>query len=452
MRLSSQSLFLLLFVLVARVSLAADLAKNPPAATPTDAPAGFRFYARDKPDGHEVTTFACTTTVIVQVPAEKKHNDEITTKTQVKCMPTVVFAPATPTATPSGSSGKRVTITQTKTNEPTPTQHASSEHVTDKGSSGSSSSSDGGAGSNGKEDPSSDDTGSNSKASSDTSDDADVSAYTESGSAEPTDGIDDPNAPGGDPNDTSNDTGDDSGASADDGSSGSDGSSDSGDAISTGDDGSSDGDSSSGDDGSSGDSGSSGSDGSSSDDSTSDDDDDDSTQTSEDGGDGVPTPEESVTSDPTNTRSETQAVEGSVSNKALGIGLGVGIGCVAAIGLAGLLVANKRRRSNTQSSSSSSMDDPNVSTHWRPQSFMGVVASVVAKLPRSASLRSNRSHPRESAGMAVGAGHGAIEDPHNVLGRHPSNSSSRSAASQPPSLARVHEHPGERMHEIDLRY
>ncbi|KAI8093204.1 uncharacterized protein BX664DRAFT_329144 [Halteromyces radiatus] len=74
-------------------------------------------------------------------------------------------------------------------------------------------------------------------------------------------------------------------------------------------------------------------------------------------------------------------------------------------------------------------------TRWRPQSFMGVVASVVAKLPRSPSQRSQESaSSRVSHGMAVGSGSGAVE-----LARHPSDGSMRSITSQPPALARVDE-------------
>ncbi|ORE04854.1 hypothetical protein BCV72DRAFT_337006 [Rhizopus microsporus var. microsporus] len=78
-------------------------------------------------------------------------------------------------------------------------------------------------------------------------------------------------------------------------------------------------------------------------------------------------------------------VANNVSNKALGIGLGVGIGCVAALGLAGLIVHNNRKRKELME------EDQGIPTRWRPQSFMGVVASVVSKLPRSPSQRSKAS-------------------------------------------------------------
>jgi hypothetical protein len=90
----------------------------------------------------------------------------------------------------------------------------------------------------------------------------------------------------------------------------------------------------------------------------------------------------------------------SVSNKALGIGLGVGIGCLAALGLAGLIVHNRRKQARESL-------DPNVTTHWGRQSFMGAVAAVVAKLPRTPSQRSHAS----SNGIAVGHGEGATEIP-----------------------------------------
>jgi hypothetical protein len=154
-------------------------------------------------------------------------------------------------------------------------------------------------------------------------------------------------------------------------------------------------------------------------------------------------------SDPNEGYTETQAVKNDGStNTSLGLGLGLGVGCVAALGLAGLLVHNRRRHQQQEDQLggetprgfngdpapfTSSFDDASSpqqsSTKWRPQSFMGVVASVVAKLPRSPSQRSCAS-----TGMAVGSGTGAVE-----LARHPSDGSMRSYGSQPPALARVDE-------------
>ncbi|KAI8337553.1 hypothetical protein BC941DRAFT_425604 [Chlamydoabsidia padenii] len=133
-------------------------------------------------------------------------------------------------------------------------------------------------------------------------------------------------------------------------------------------------------------------------------------------------------SNPNNNYIETQAVENDGStNKSLGLGLGLGVGCVAALGLAGLLV-HSRRRNQQQISDTTQRGDPMDNTRWRPQSFMGVVASVVAKLPRSPSQRSQASST-VSTGMAVGSGNGAVE-----ITRHPSTGS-------PPPLARVDEVP-----------
>ncbi|KAI9300696.1 hypothetical protein BJ944DRAFT_291504 [Cunninghamella echinulata] len=147
---------------------------------------------------------------------------------------------------------------------------------------------------------------------------------------------------------------------------------------------------------------------------------------------------------------------GGSTHQALGLGLGIGIGCVAAVGLAGLLVHNKRKH-NESNEMNSHVDDPSASPHnssspvsrsntimnsntkWRPQSFMGVLSAVVSKLPRSPSQRSQTS--TVSHGTAIGSGNGAVE-----LQRHPSDASSFMYQHQqhsPPPLMRVDE---ERQH------
>ncbi|KAI8885815.1 hypothetical protein K501DRAFT_331676 [Backusella circina FSU 941] len=90
-------------------------------------------------------------------------------------------------------------------------------------------------------------------------------------------------------------------------------------------------------------------------------------------------------------RTHEMAVNNNVPNKALGIGLGVGVGCIAALGLVGLLFHSKKKKQQDDEQPSSQY------TRWRPQSFMGVVASVVSKLPRSPSQRSKAS----SSGRAI---------------------------------------------------
>lgn len=128
-------------------------------------------------------------------------------------------------------------------------------------------------------------------------------------------------------------------------------------------------------------------------------------------------------SDPNDTYVETQAVKNDGStNTSLGLGLGLGVGCVAAVGLAGLLVHNRRRLQEQEQAATDTPDQEQL--RWRPQSFMGVVASVVAKLPRSPSQRSQMN-----TGMAIGSGLGAVEL---------AQDSSHSYSSQPPPLASVH--------------
>lgn len=424
--------------------------------------------------GHKATTLACATKTVT----DHVHHTDYVHK-QVTCTPTVVFVPADATPTPSsggkgnhGSHGKHKTTTTTTTKHKTATKTSSHSTKTPTPTSvhGSSLTHHDHSEDDDKKHSSGDRSPASSKTTT-TSNDDDISAFTETGApSTPTGTLQDPNADSsgngdsdnsssGDGSTTDGDSGTNTDGSSGDATNGTDGDDSSTSEGSNGDttgddtnDGSSDG---SVDDGSS----------SSADNGASDGDNDASSSTdnntnnapSSDSND-QPDNSDQAANSPTNRVSETQAVQGSMANKSLGIGLGVGIGCVAAIGLAGLLVANKRRRNSAATSSNEYSDEPGPDTRWRPQSFMGVVASVVAKLPRSTSLRSMRSMrsqgrstaSQEPAGMAVGAGHGAIEDPQvAALGRHPSNSSTRSAASQPPSLARVRE---EDMHEVDLRY
>ncbi|KAI9027365.1 hypothetical protein CLU79DRAFT_741561 [Phycomyces nitens] len=187
-----------------------------------------------------------------------------------------------------------------------------------------------------------------------------------------------------------------------------------------------------------------------SDDDNSDDDNSDESGSSDDNGPNTTAANPSVP-DPnannSNAISESNPVNGSVSNKSLGLGLGLGIGGIAAVGLAGLLVHNRRK--NESRSNSTIIDDPNARTRWRTQSFMGAVAAAVSRLPRSPSTRSNSSGAsRVQSGQAFGTGRGAVE--HD--GRYLSGESTGS----PPSLTRIE---GEGvpqnprgMQSIDLRY
>lgn len=89
----------------------------------------------------------------------------------------------------------------------------------------------------------------------------------------------------------------------------------------------------------------------------------------------------------------------------LALGLGIGFGCLAIIGLVALLIQNYKRKlkinhhspndvGNFFSEKPKSLPSSNdISTRWRPSSLLGVVASVVARLPAS-----------RSSGSVVGMG------------------------------------------------
>lgn len=82
----------------------------------------------------------------------------------------------------------------------------------------------------------------------------------------------------------------------------------------------------------------------------------------------------------------------------LAIGLGVGFGCLAIIGLVILFLQNYKKKQRISHHSPNdtvgkkltenlrSLPSSNdINTRWRPNSFLGVVASVVARLPASRS-------------------------------------------------------------------
>ncbi|KAI7905081.1 uncharacterized protein BX663DRAFT_501647 [Cokeromyces recurvatus] len=113
------------------------------------------------------------------------------------------------------------------------------------------------------------------------------------------------------------------------------------------------------------------------------------------------------------------------NNKELGIGLGVGIGCIAALGLVSLLFIHKRKKQQKEPMNNE-REISSISTRWQPQNFMGVVASVVSKLPRTPSQSSKASTNNnvdikspKSIGIAIGHGEGAVEiDPSYSLPSH----------------------------------
>lgn len=155
-------------------------------------------------------------------------------------------------------------------------------------------------------------------------------------------------------------------------------------------------------------------------------------------------------------------VNANVSNKTIGITVGAAIGCVAAVGLAGMMVYKRKTRQRFDDSIGAgnidgSMDE-SAQTHWRPTSFMAAVTSVVARLPRDR----NSSSSRGSGGFAasvfgslrrVGSGRSnrsssssVSEASHNSMNSH---TSFGYAVSGPlPELARVDHN---QFQEVDLR-
>ncbi|KAG2202950.1 hypothetical protein INT47_008982 [Mucor saturninus] len=95
----------------------------------------------------------------------------------------------------------------------------------------------------------------------------------------------------------------------------------------------------------------------------------------------------------------------------LAIGLGVGFGCLAILGLAVLFLQNYKKKqrishhSPTDATSNfffaekprSLTSSNDISTRWRPNSFLGVVASVVARLPASRSSGSVAGMARDAS-------------------------------------------------------
>lgn len=151
------------------------------------------------------------------------------------------------------------------------------------------------------------------------------------------------------------------------------------------------------------------------------------------------------------------AVNASVSNKTIGISIGAAIGCVAAVGLAGMMVYKRQsRRRFDDSIGAGNIDESSPQTHWRPNSFMAAVTSVVARLPRDRSSSSSRgsggfaasvlgSIRRVRSGRSNRSSSGS-EMSHNTMNSH---TSFGYAVSGPvPELARVDNLD---FHEVDLR-
>jgi hypothetical protein len=153
-------------------------------------------------------------------------------------------------------------------------------------------------------------------------------------------------------------------------------------------------------------------------------------------------------------------VNASVSNKTIGISVGAAIGCVAAVGLAGMMVYKRQSRRRFEDSiGGGNIDEPSPQTHWRPTSFMAAVTSVVARLPRDRHSSSSRgsggfaasvlgSLRRVRSGRSNRSSSGS-EMSHNSMNSQNSHTSFGYAVSGPvPELARVDNLD---FHEVDLR-
>ncbi|KAI8581772.1 hypothetical protein K450DRAFT_278844 [Umbelopsis ramanniana AG] len=93
---------------------------------------------------------------------------------------------------------------------------------------------------------------------------------------------------------------------------------------------------------------------------------------------------------PTSTQAESEAVRAERANKIIGIVVGLGCVVIGAAGLAGIIIIRKREKARQIV-----LDDPDVQTRWRPQSFLAVVTTAVTRAQQSChrenSIKSNGS-------------------------------------------------------------
>ncbi|KAI9285114.1 hypothetical protein BC943DRAFT_380631 [Umbelopsis sp. AD052] len=93
---------------------------------------------------------------------------------------------------------------------------------------------------------------------------------------------------------------------------------------------------------------------------------------------------------PTNTQAESEAVRAERANKIIGIVVGLGCVVIGAAGLAGIIIIRKREKARQIV-----LDDQDVQTRWRPQSFLAVVTTAVTRAQQSChrenSIKSNGS-------------------------------------------------------------
>jgi hypothetical protein len=83
---------------------------------------------------------------------------------------------------------------------------------------------------------------------------------------------------------------------------------------------------------------------------------------------------------PTKTQTGSEMVQAERANKIIGIVVGLGCVVVGAAGLAGFIVSRRRDKA-----SQISLEQGDVQTRWRPQSFVAVVATAVSRLQKTCS-------------------------------------------------------------------
>ncbi|KAH8549161.1 hypothetical protein BGW37DRAFT_503832 [Umbelopsis sp. PMI_123] len=93
---------------------------------------------------------------------------------------------------------------------------------------------------------------------------------------------------------------------------------------------------------------------------------------------------------PTNKQTESEAVRADRANKIIGIAVGLGCVVIGAAGLSGIVIARKRDKARQVV-----LDDGELQTRWRPQSFLAVVTTAVSRAQqacqRDNSIKSNGS-------------------------------------------------------------
>ncbi|KAG0169499.1 hypothetical protein DFQ30_003557 [Apophysomyces sp. BC1015] len=143
------------------------------------------------------------------------------------------------------------------------------------------------------------------------------------------------------------------------------------------------------------------------------------------------------------TPAASREVDARPTSSAAGVSVGLAAGCIAAVGLAGMVVHRRRQPENYENQGD--LEAP--MTHWRPQSFMVAVSGAVSKLPKrnnSTGLRSVLGTIRRAASWKSNK---SKEDPvaYGIAVTTPT------ASSSPPPLPLAHSSVDHTFQDIDLR-